>query len=266
VAQETLTVAGIDVSFEHHGDMAGETILLVHCGGGHSGWWSELLPSLPQNLQIVTMDLSGHGDSGRRVKYSPEDWAAEVAAVARQTSSGAPVTIVGHSLGGLVGIYTAARFPEVVSNLILVDPPVLHVKARDTPLRTKIYNSPEDALARFRLRPPETKASQQVLLAIARQGLKQVDNGWAWKYDPAASQCFTVEGVAAQLAQIACPTSCIYGEFSPYVDETTACYIGDIAQRAVAATSIPGAYHHIPLDAPVELAVAIEGALQPAKG
>src|SRR5690606_7134848 len=47
----------------------------------------------------------------------------------------------------------------------------------------KVYAAAEDAVARFRLVPPQDDAEPYVLEHIARGSLKQVDGGWSWKFD-----------------------------------------------------------------------------------
>ena len=254
-------IAGISISFERHGDPAQDPVILVHCGGGQSGWWSQVTPALTQSHHVITLDLSGHGDSGRRPEYDPALWAREVGTLAQELVPSRQVALVGHSLGGLVSIYCAAAFPDLVKQLVLIDPPVLDVQLRAAPPPSRIYEEQEEALSRFRLRPPETFASAARLREIAAQGLQEVPGGWTWKYDPLASQRFTVDGVAAQLANVQCPTACIYGDLSPYASAETAEYIGSTMGQTVHAVVIPRAYHHVPLDAPDSLAAAIDAAL-----
>ena len=52
---------------------------------------------------VVAIDLSGHGDSGRRDHYDMETWAAKSIAVAEHAVYAEPPIIVAHSMGGWVG-------------------------------------------------------------------------------------------------------------------------------------------------------------------
>jgi len=66
------------------------------------------------------MDLRGNGRSGWVVeRYRLEDFTEDTVAFIKQL--GAPVVIVGHSLGGAIALMTAARFPERVKALIIED-------------------------------------------------------------------------------------------------------------------------------------------------
>ncbi|MEZ4290203.1 MAG: alpha/beta fold hydrolase [Myxococcota bacterium] len=53
---------------------------------------------------VAALDLSGHGDSGHRERYSLEGWTREVMAVARHAGIDGPPVLVGHSMGGFVTI------------------------------------------------------------------------------------------------------------------------------------------------------------------
>ena len=74
-----------------------------------------------QGLQIVVPDRPGHGrspDPGR-----PDDAEADGAWVADMLNDGAH--LVGHSFGGCVALAAAARRPEAVLSLTLIEPAVL---------------------------------------------------------------------------------------------------------------------------------------------
>jgi pimeloyl-ACP methyl ester carboxylesterase len=73
---------------------------------------------------VATVDLRGHGESGRPEPgpgaYDIAVLADDVLAVAAAAGLGRPV-LVGHSLGALVGLVCAAR-PGAIRALVMVDP------------------------------------------------------------------------------------------------------------------------------------------------
>jgi pimeloyl-ACP methyl ester carboxylesterase len=82
-------------------------LVFVHGDGAHAGWWDHIAPFFAGShhviaLDVIALDLSGHGDSGFRDTYNLHTWAREVLAAAQSCTSGLP-TIVGHSMGGWVG-------------------------------------------------------------------------------------------------------------------------------------------------------------------
>jgi pimeloyl-ACP methyl ester carboxylesterase len=70
------------------------------------------------------LDLRGHGASSKPESgYTWADYASDVVALIRQEDY-ARVTLVGHSLGALTALLTAAELPERIESLVLEDPPL----------------------------------------------------------------------------------------------------------------------------------------------
>ncbi|MCZ6463285.1 MAG: alpha/beta fold hydrolase, partial [Proteobacteria bacterium] len=104
----TVSVDGCAIHYLRWGDPASPGLVLVHGGAAHAHWWSFIAPQLTHHYHVLALDLSGHGDSGRRESYPREVWADELMAVAEDARIvGAPI-LVGHSMGGFVCMTTAA--------------------------------------------------------------------------------------------------------------------------------------------------------------
>src|ERR1700743_2238622 len=108
VAQDgTTTVDGATIAYRSWGEQAGRSIVLVHGGAAHSRWWDHIAPMLTDGWRVVAVDLSGHGDSDRRQRYSLDTWAREVLAVVAEAGSSTASVVIGHSMGGLVTLRLA---------------------------------------------------------------------------------------------------------------------------------------------------------------
>jgi pimeloyl-ACP methyl ester carboxylesterase len=102
-------VAGVPVRYRAWGVRESPGIVLVHGGAAHSRWWDHVAPLLANGRRVVALDLSGHGDSGRRDRYDLDSWADETLAAATDAGAAGPVTLVGHSMGGYVVLRAASR-------------------------------------------------------------------------------------------------------------------------------------------------------------
>jgi pimeloyl-ACP methyl ester carboxylesterase len=89
---------------------AGKPLLLLHGLGAHSYTWRHLRPAIPGDYKPYFIDLKGFGQAKKPddEQYSPHDQAALVCGLI-DTLGPAPVTIVGHSMGGAVALITALR-------------------------------------------------------------------------------------------------------------------------------------------------------------
>src|SRR5699024_7535396 len=111
-----------DIAYRVWGKPGSPVAVLVHGGAAHAGWWDHMAPHLIGHHRIVSIDLSGHGDSQWRPAYSLESWAEEVMAVSRAEGSDSPV-LFGHSMGGFVCL-TAARQYDSLAGVVAIDSPV----------------------------------------------------------------------------------------------------------------------------------------------
>jgi len=99
-------------------------IVFVHGMVGHSGFWNAPLAACADRRRAVAIDLRGHGSSAAPADgdYSVERCADDVIAVIDALGLDA-IVLVGHSFGACVVIDVAARRPDVVRRLVLVDGP-----------------------------------------------------------------------------------------------------------------------------------------------
>ena len=86
-------------------------VVLIHGSNAHRHWWRFLAPYLARKYTVAALDLSGHGDSDHRDRYSGETFAREVFAVCEAALPPKPF-VIGHSFGGFVALQTAHRFGE----------------------------------------------------------------------------------------------------------------------------------------------------------
>ena len=256
-----IDVAGARVHFRAWGELGSPGLVLVHGGGANSAWWDHIAPFLATDRRVVALDLSGHGDSGRRDAYGLATWTDEVAAVAGAGGmSGSPV-VVGHSLGGWVAATVAAQYD--VAGVVVVDSKLDHQPADEQPVRASArevrhYPHRETILRRFRTMPEQEVVLPYVARHIAEESIRLEQDGWTWKFDP------RIFGARALLGELLPSLTCRVGflrcEFGVVLEETVAELEVLLGGRGL-ILDLPAAGHHPMLDQPLALVTALRAVL-----
>lgn len=119
------------------------TYLFLHGLGDTGDLWKNLVGKLPKNVNYLTFDLLGFGDSARPkwAKYDARAQARSVLATYLKQGITGPVTVIGHSLGALVAVEFARRYPLLTQELVLCSPPIY-----EKPSGSRIPKRQEDIL------------------------------------------------------------------------------------------------------------------------
>jgi pimeloyl-ACP methyl ester carboxylesterase len=269
-----VVVEGARVRYLAWGSRESPTLVLVHGGAAHAHWWSPLAPLFADGFRVITPDLTGHGDSDRRDVYSVSQWADEVLAVAEHGGGAGRPVVVGHSMGGMVTIATAARHGALLDGAVVIDAPV-HRPDPETMegvsggmfRAPKVYESLAEAVSHFHLVPQQPCDNLWLIDHVAHHSLHEVAGGVTWKFDP---RIFTSREGANRpsdfgplLAAAACRVAIINGADSAIVDADVRAYMAELLADSPAAVAgvpfveIPEAQHHVLLDQPLALVTAL---------
>ncbi|MBS1846832.1 MAG: alpha/beta hydrolase [Actinobacteria bacterium] len=266
----TITVEGATVAYRTWGDAGKPGLVFVHGGGAHSYWWTHIAAMFAQDHRIAALDLTGHGDSDHRASYSVEQWTREVMAVADASDFAGPPVVIGHSMGGMVAIVTAAVAGEGrLAGAIVGDSPVTEPDPEVASARlgvfrqAKVYPSLEAALPHFRTVPAQDHYLDYVVDHVARHSLCETDGGWRWKFDPNLFSAFEGDprGIALPyLGDIHCRLALLAFE-NGLLTEAISQFMYDRMGRVTPVVNIPEAGHHAMLDQPLLLITAIRALL-----
>lgn len=261
--QYEVEVEGTPIRYLSWGDTGKPGLVFVHGGAAHAQWWSFIAPMFTENWHPVAIHLSGHGDSGRRDEYSHTMWAEEVMAVSRHVGFPGPPVVVGHSLGGMVTIQTAATYSDDLAGAVIVDAPVRRPDPESEEGRSGrsfrapgTYETLDEATSHFRLIPPQPCSNDYIVDYIARTSVHETADGWTWKFDPNLFKGIFVP-LRDQLAAVRCRVALFTGEKSVVVPPDTAAYMYDLMGRVSPVIAIPEAYHHLTLDQPLAFVAAL---------
>lgn len=136
-------IDGIDHFYRIVG--TGEPFVFLH--GGPGMWHDELVPSFfefAKDHQCIYYDQRGNGKSLMEkidaTNFTTDLLVDDLEAIRKEFGL-EEVNIIGHSWGGLLGMYYASKYPQYMKRLILVDP-----APSNTELLIKSY---ENMMARF---------------------------------------------------------------------------------------------------------------------
>jgi pimeloyl-ACP methyl ester carboxylesterase len=211
-------------------------LILVHGGRDHCRAWDWVAERLAPDWHVIAPDLRGHGDSAWADAggYVMLGFIYDLAQLIHQQAT-APVTLIGHSLGGNIATRFTGLYPELVRRLVCIEglgpsPKMeaeMAAKSVDARLRGWVdeqrqlaarqpwrYATLADALARMRAENAHLSESQAEHLT--RYGVRQNEDGtYTWKFDPYIRSFppldSTREEIRTLWGRITCPTLLVYG-------------------------------------------------------
>lgn len=196
------------------GGAAGGKLLLLHGLGASGAVWDGLLPVLAERWpgSWLVPDLRGHGRSFHRAPYGFGIHAADVAALLEQDEE---VSILGHSMGGVVGMALATglfgvKVKSVVVFGVKVEWSEADVQRAHTVAQApaKLFATREEALERY-LRVSGLKGLVSADSAIAASGVSECQGNFRLAADPLTNALGTPDFVRlAQASQAALHLFC----------------------------------------------------------
>lgn len=259
VERDSVTVEGATIAYRAWGDRAAEGLVLAHGGAAHGRWWDHIAPFLAIGRRVVALDLSGHGDSGRRDAYSFDLWAQEVLTVATAAGITERPVIIGHSMGGIVALRAAGLYGSLLAGVVAIDSSVRHSTPGDGAAKEHrylrplpVYTSREVAISRFRPLPDQP-VLQYVSSHIASVSICEVEGGWSWKFDPRIFACR--QPADTLLTQLDCRSAFFRAENGIVPAEAAKIVFDRLGLTTV--IEIPAACHHVMLDQPLALITGI---------
>lgn len=244
----------------------GPTVVLLHGIANKADYWDKTVKHLRKKHRVIAVDLLGFGISPKPldIEYSATDQARALCRTLLWHGVRGPIIIIGFSLGSLVAIEFATRYPHKVSKLVLVSMPIY---LKPTQFNRDILNRWQSMLSGrlnaayfkfYRLVAERQKMTQRFLashkrLLPAMNSMEVADENW-YGFAMSLKNAIEKQRAIKQLGNLTCPVELFYGRYDPVIIRANLTQV----RRAVpsARLHILSSGHDLPLKFPDKIAHA----------
>jgi len=230
---------------------SGPKLVFLHSMGMDAHGFDTVSRALADEYQILALDILDHGDSETPEEHvGLEEHAGIMRDCYRQLGFD-PNVLVGHSVGGMMGMVLAAEYPEDLRALVLVDIAPFEVTGRPSrPPPPEFFVDEDDARKYFSERYPGF--TSEAVENRVEYALKRDEQG-RLKLKPfgGAIRPSLAVGLWPYVERMRAPTLMILGGLSTLVNEETI----ERMKRTVPSlrvVTVEGATHMVPQDKPEE--------------
>ncbi len=223
-------------------------LVCLHGLGANGRVWQPFLAEAPGRWRWLAPDLPGHGLSAKAEDYTVADYAAALAGWIGREAAGAPVTLLGHSLGGVIalelarpdhGLAPAAVF--AVGIKVSWHDDELEQMRKLSEREAKRFESASDALGFYGRQSGLGDVAPGS--ALARRAIIEEDGSWRTAVDTRA-YAVTRPDMGGLVAATSCPVHLACGTSDPMVS------IQQLLAFDQNASEIAAAGHNAMVDAP----------------
>ena len=118
---KTRQINGVEVYYRESGNKNNPSLFFIHGFLGSSYDWIEMIRYYDDNYHVIAIDLPGFGASEKSLdyNYSRENQADTVIELIKSLQL-KDVTLVGHSMGGMISLMSAYKEPNLIKELVLI--------------------------------------------------------------------------------------------------------------------------------------------------
>lgn len=252
----TIEVNGISLFYEEKGS-GKETIIFSHGLLWSHRMFQAQLNFFSKNYRVIAYDHRGQGQSESKGPFDLDTVSDDAAALIEKLSKG-PVHFAGLSMGGFVGMRLAARRPELIKSLILMETSANAEPVENLPK----YKTLNGIVKWLGVIPPVANKVMHLMFAeswLANPANKSLIKHWKSELSsnkrsitgPVEGVIYR-KGIEDELSEISSPTMIIVGDEDVATKPETSIYI----QMGIANAKLhilPGAGHSSCIEKPVEV-------------
>ena len=260
--EQEIELRGLHLHYHDWGNPTAPAVVFLHGGGLTAHTWDAVCLGLRSRYHCLAIDFRGHGDSEWSEDYEidahVEDVRAFIAALGLKR-----VNLAGMSMGGMVAVRYAGRYPDLGSLVVIDVGPETGRQEGARRIQNFVDGAELDTIDEFVERSLKfnPKRDRDMLRASLLHNLRQLPNGkWTWKYDrrhylrprdPAKLVEF-IKDTWALVPEITCPVLVVRGGESDILS-------ADAGRRLAASfpsaryVEVPRAGHTVQGDNPADL-------------
>lgn len=197
------------------------TYVFIHGIGNTLHSWDEVVKRMPRDVRIIGIDLLGFGKSPLPswAVYSAKTQARSVGVTLLKLGLLQKPIIVGHSLGALVAVEVAKRYPLLPRQLVLCSPPFYKPQIDGA---RRLPTSPDDALRRLyavaKKHPDQLTqfSSLAVKIGLANKTFNITSDNVV-SYTGALESSIINQNSLEDVSRLRTPITIFYGVFDPVV-------------------------------------------------
>jgi pimeloyl-ACP methyl ester carboxylesterase len=265
-----IKIGDLSLHYLDWGDIDAVPIVLLHglCANVH--YWDFFARHMTNKYHLIAVDQRGHGDSDWAESYGPRDYVLDLEAFIDSLKL-SEFVLIGHSMGGINAIIYAARHPDQVSALVIVDigPEIaaagIERMEREHASEPDAFVSEEEAISYMKKLEP--RQQDDFIRHQMKYALRREEKGrLTFKYDKKlrSTELRSPTWLWEHLNQIICPALLIHGtESDMLAAEVAQTMAGSLAFGSV--IDVEGAGHSVPGDNPEAFEAAVRDFLKSIK-
>ena len=194
----------------------GAPLVLLHGAGGDGSLFDPVLGPLAGTRRVVAPDLLGHGSTkGPSQGYTVGGYCRWLGSFLKNIAT-EPVDLAGHSLGGAIALRFAARNPDAIRRLVLVDSIALGVPSLHTTLVLlgAVFSRHEKCVQELVARAIFYGGVQDARQLMASASIPHGAGGFLWMYSRTWSAALPI--ASRVLNRITAPTMILWGQQDRY--------------------------------------------------
>lgn len=268
VTDRTVTLNGLRFHYRDWGNDDAKTLICLHGFTGHARTWDTFAMAMRDRYHVLALDQRGHGETEWATDYAPERRVEDMEAFVEALKLDRFI-LLGLSMGGRAAFMYAAKHPEKLERLVIVDiapesDPAGSQRISQGVRANDVFDDPEEAVAASRRanpRPPDSELRHRVLNNL----IQRPDGKWTFRYDVAlrngsgARVTATPAEVAAaweSLRNITCPTLVVHGIHSDVLSAENAKRMEQTIPNC-RVIDVKDSGHSVPLDNPTGFIEAV---------